>query len=86
MATSIFGFTIGKKKEKEEDSTKSVVSPSTDDGSIVVSSNVGGVSGESYILAVDPDGLIKNEIDLIRRYRELSRFPEVAEAIEDIVI
>lgn len=85
MATSIFGFTIGKKKEKEEDSTKSVVSPSTDDGSIVVASNVGGVSGESYILAVDPDGLIKNEIDLIRRYRELSRFPEVAEAIEDIV-
>lgn len=80
---SIFGFTIGRKKSDEQ--TLSVVSPATDDGSIVVASNVGGVSGESYILAVDPDGLIKNETDLIRRYRELARFPEVSEAIEDIV-
>ena len=36
-------------------------------------------------MAFDPEGQIKNEVELIRRYRELSRYPEVSEAIEDIV-
>jgi hypothetical protein len=44
-----------------------------------------GILGDSYTLAFDPDGQITNEIDLVRRYRELCRYPEVAEAIEDIV-
>lgn len=84
MATSFFGFTIGGKKKPDEQ-PKSVVSPTNDDGAVIINSNVGGVSGEAYILAFDPDGAIKNEIELIRRYRELSRVPEVSEAIEDIV-
>lgn len=81
---SIFGFTIGGKK-KPDDLPKSVISPSVDDGSIVINSNVGGVTGESYVLAFDPDGQIKNELDLIKRYRTLSGMPYVAEAIEDVV-
>lgn len=82
---SIFGFTIGKKK-KDDEIVKSVVSPTGQDGSLVLNTNVaGGVSGESYLLAFDPDGQIKNEMDLIKRYRDLSKTPYVAEAIEDIV-
>ncbi len=83
MATSFFGFTIGGKKQQDE--PKSVVAPTNTDGAVVINSTVGGVSGEAYVLAFDPDGIIKNEVDLIRRYRELSRYPEVSEAIEDIV-
>lgn len=82
---NLFGFQI-KKPEEEKQLPKSVVPPSTNDGSIVINQNIGsGVLGDTYTLAFDPDGQIKNEIDLIRRYRELSRYPEVSEAIEDIV-
>ena len=88
MATSIrdfFGFIL-KDKDSEKPLAKSVVSPNTSDGSIVINSNAnGGIVGEQYMLAFDPEGQIKTEVDLIRRYRELARFPEVAEAIEDIV-
>lgn len=84
MALNFFGFTI---KRKEEELPRSVVPPTQNDGSIVTQSNAGYNSalGDSYNLAFDPDGQIKTEMDLIRRYRELSRYPEVAEAIENIV-
>lgn len=82
---NFFGFQI-KRTEEEKQLPKSVVSPDLADGSIVINQNFGnGILGDSYTLAFDPDGQIKNEIDLIRRYRQLSRYPEVAEAIEDIV-
>jgi hypothetical protein len=86
MATSLrdfFGFILKDKDSKQL--PKSIVSPNTGDGSVVIDSTVNGVVGDSYLLAFDPEGQIKNEIDLIRRYRELSRFPEVSEAIEDII-
>lgn len=86
MATSFrdfFGFMLKDKDSKQL--PKSIVQPNTSDGSVVIDSTVNGVVGDSYLLAFDPEGQIKNEIDLIRRYRELSRFPEVSEAIEDII-
>lgn len=79
----LFGFSIKRRKPQEE-TTKSVVSPSNEDGAIVVNSNT-GIYGEAYALSFDPEGQIKTEGDLIRRYRELSKFPEVSEAIEDII-
>ena len=86
MATSLrdfFGFMLKDKDSKQL--PKSIVQPNTSDGSVVIDSTVNGIVGDSYLLAFDPEGQIKNEIDLIRRYRELSRFPEVSEAIEDII-
>lgn len=86
MATSLrdfFGFILKDKDSKPL--PKSIVSPNAGDGSVVIDSTVNGVVGDSYLLAFDPEGQIKNEIDLIRRYRELSKFPEVSEAIEDII-
>ena len=82
---NFFGFTI-KRTEEDKQLPRSVVPPDTSDGSIVINNNLGsGILGDTYTLAFDPDGQIRNEIDLVRRYRELSRYPEVAEAIEDIV-
>lgn len=80
---NFFGFTI--KKQDGDELAKSVVAPISDDGSVVIDAGPGGVLGDSYSLAFDTDGAIKNENDLIRRYRELSKYPAVAEAIEDIV-
>ena len=82
---NFFGFQI-KKNEAEQQLPRSVVAPDTADGQIVINNNTGsGVLGDTYQLAFYPDGQIRNEIDLVRRYRELSKYPEVAEAIEDIV-
>ena len=78
---NIFGFSI-KPSKKVEESPPSIVSPSNTDGSIVID---GGIFGEAYGLAFDIDGQIKSELELINRYRTLASFPEVSEAIEDIV-
>lgn len=76
---SIFGYTFGKTKEetKAEDKNKSFITPTNDDGSVVVE---GGTLG-SYI---DIDGTIKNEFDLVTRYREMSLYPELDAAIDDV--
>lgn len=78
---NIFGFTIKPRTAPEEKFT-SVVTPSNTDGSLVVNS---GIFGEAYGVAFDIDGQIKNEVELINRYRTLAAYPEVSEAIEDIV-
>ncbi len=57
----------------------SVVPPSLEDGSALVS------AANYYGLSVDLDGGIKNENDLIRKYREISQYPDCDSAIEDIV-
>jgi hypothetical protein len=77
----VFGFEIKRSKEEE---ISSVVNPTTKDGSYVIETNgLGGGYGQGY--GYDPDGTVATEQDLIRRYRELASYPEVAEAIEDIV-
>lgn len=78
---NIFGFTI-KPRTAPEEKFASVVTPSNTDGSLVVNS---GIFGEAYGFAFDIDGQIKNEVELINRYRTLAAYPEVSEAIEDIV-
>jgi hypothetical protein len=73
----LFGFEIKRKKSAE---VESVVTPTSDDGSTVIS------TGAAYYgMVMDMDGVVKNEADLIRRYREISQFPECDSAIEDIV-
>jgi Bacteriophage T4-like portal protein (Gp20) len=73
----IFGFEIKRKQEKE---LPSVVAPSSDDGSTVINS-----AAAYYGMVVDLEGVIKTENDLIRRYREVSQYPDCDSAIEDIV-
>jgi hypothetical protein len=76
----LFGFEIKRKKEKE---LPSVVAPSLDDGSTVTSSAVS--AGGYYSMVMDLEGIVKNENDLIRRYREVAQYPDCDTAIDDIV-
>ena len=61
----LFGFEI---KRKDGDQLPSVVPPSPNDsGATVV--NTGVNAGGYYGMVMDLEGVIKNENDLIRRYR-----------------
>lgn len=81
---NLFGFSII--KDGGDEVATSVVTPDTEDGSIVTNQLAGhNVLGNTYMLAFDQDGQIRNEMDLIRRYREIARYPEISEAINDIV-
>ena len=85
----LFGFEITRKTETkkglEKISAPSFVPPVEDDGTPVIQQQAGYVSGAAYGAYVDMEGGIKNEVDLIRRYREISLIPECDSAIEDIV-
>ena len=74
---NLFGFQIKRAKTKEN---WSVVPPVSDDGSVVGSSNAA-----YYGLVIDLEGIVKNENDLIRRYREISNYGDCDSAVEDIV-
>ena len=77
----LFGFEIKRKQEQE---LPSVVPPSPiETGSTVV--NTGVNAGGHYGMVMDLEGTIKNENDLIRRYREVSQYSDCDGAIEDIV-
>jgi hypothetical protein len=76
----LFGFEL---KRKKEQNMVSVVPPSSVDGSTVI--NTGVNAGGYYGLVMDLDSVVKNENDLIRRYREVSQYSDCDSAIEDIV-
>jgi hypothetical protein len=74
----VFGYEI--KRRKQSTPTSSVIAPNTDDGSTLVNS-----AAAYYGLVVDLEGVVKNENDLIRRYREAAQYSDCDAAIEDIV-
>lgn len=74
----MFGFNLTKKKDKPN-IIASVVPPSQEDGASIVS------AASYYGLAVDLDGNIKNENQLIRKYRETAQYPDCDAAVEDII-
>ena len=76
----IFGFEITRKKDKE---LGSVVTPPPVDGATVI--NTGVNAGGYYGMVMDVEGIVKNENDLIRRYREIAQYSDCDSAIEDIV-
>ena len=90
MPIDLFGFTIGKKgkespkltssETERNKNSKSFVAPDSYDGSFEIPGG-GGLFG-TY---VDFSGEIKNENDLIRRFRSMALFPEVDMALTDIV-
>ena len=73
---NVFGFEIKRKQQAQQ---MSVVPPSSDDGATVVNSAAG-----YYAQVMNLDTIIKNENDLIRRYREIALYPDTDSAIEDI--
>ena len=84
MATiKLFGFSLGKKNiaEPTKDQPPSFALPTEalDDGAVTVTQNA------YYGTYVDLEGSVRNELELITRYREMANHPELEMAIDDIV-
>ena len=77
---NLFGFEISRqKKNQDEEQNKSFTPPQNEDGAVVIQ------SGSYYGTYVDLDGVVRNEIELITRYREMSMQPELETAIDEVV-
>jgi len=83
VAIKLFGFTFGKRDivqvEKPEQSSFALPTEAMDDGAVTITSNA------YYGTYVDLEGSIRNELELITRYREMSNHPELEMAIDEIV-
>lgn len=78
MAITLFGYKIGK-DDPEKENLKSFVPPTEDDGSVSI------MGGGIYGTYVDLEGQIRNDADLIKKYREMAIQPECDAAVDDIV-
>jgi hypothetical protein len=83
LAIKLFGFSIGKKDivqvEKPEQASFALPTQTIDDGAVTITSNA------YYGTYVDLEGSIRNELELITRYREMANHPELEMAIDEIV-
>ena len=73
----LFGFEIIRKKPQEE--LPSFAPKLEEDGALVVS------EGGAYGQYVDLEGAVRNEAELVSKYREISMHPDVEMAVDDIV-
>lgn len=83
-AWNLFGFEITRPKDKEQEkkdqqNTPTFVAPTTEDGAVVIQ------SGSYFGTYVDLDGVVRNEVELITKYRDMATQPEAESAIDDIV-
>ena len=79
MALELFGFSIGR-VDKDLKAKRSFALPEPEDGAMEL-----GPSGGAYGTYVDLEGVTKNELELIKKYREMATFPECDQAIDDVV-
>jgi hypothetical protein len=83
MAVKLFGFNLGKKDvvqvQPPEQPTFTLNNQALDDGAVNITSNA------YYGTYVDLEGAVRNELELITRYREMANHPELEMAIDDIV-
>ena len=83
MAIKLFGFTIGQKEvvqiQPPQQPSFALPNEALDDGAVTITSNA------HYGTYVDLEGSVRNELELITRYREMSNHPELEMAIDDIV-
>jgi hypothetical protein len=83
MAIKLFGFTLGEKdiiqKEDPKQSSFALPTQALDDGAVTITQNA------HYGTYVDLEGSVRNELELITRYREMSNHPECDMAITEIV-
>ena len=79
MAINLFGFKIGREDKQQELKSQSFITPVADDGTSTVSA--GGYFG-TY---VDIDASARSESELISRYRDIASYPDVDNAIEEVI-
>jgi hypothetical protein len=83
MAINLFGFTIGRKdvvqEQPPEQRSFTLPTQALDDGAVNITQNA------HYGTYVDLEGSVRNELELISRYREMANHPELEAAIDDIV-
>jgi hypothetical protein len=83
VAIKLFGFTLGEKdiiqKEDPKQSSFALPTQALDDGAVTITQNA------HYGTYVDLEGSVRNELELITRYREMSNHPECDMAITEIV-
>ena len=83
MAIKLFGFTLGQKdvvrEQKPEQPSFALPTETMDDGAVTITQNA------YYGTYVDLEGAVRNELELITRYREMANHPELEMAIDDIV-
>jgi hypothetical protein len=83
MAIKLFGFTLGQKdvvqKQDPEQPSFALPTEALDDGAVTITQNA------YYGTYVDLEGAVRNELELITRYREMANHPELEQAIDDIV-
>jgi hypothetical protein len=82
ITLELFGFEF-KRKTQVDSSVTSFAPPNDDDGALIVTPTPAGFGAYSTVL--DLDGIVRNEADLITKYREVSQQPEVDSAIDEIV-
>ncbi len=75
----LFGFKIERIKQPTSDPRQNIVPPQADDGTQTVP------AGGFFASYGGFDAGARNELDLIRRYREIALHPECDMAVEDIV-
>jgi hypothetical protein len=83
----LFGFQITNEKTKDKEGQtdnlvekeKSFALPQNDDGAVTLQ------TGAYFGTYVDMEGVVRNEIELITRYREMAMQPELETAVDDIV-
>ena len=83
MAIKLFGFTLGKQDivqvQSPEQPSFALPTETMDDGAVTITSTA------HYGTYVDLEGSVRNEIELVTRYREMANHPELEMAIDDIV-
>jgi|LakMenE18May11ns_1017448.scaffolds.fasta_scaffold9957749_4 hypothetical protein len=83
MALKLFGFTLGSKdiakEQPPEQPSFTLPTNAMDDGAVTITQNA------YYGTYVDLEGSVRNELELITRYREMANHPELEMAIDDIV-
>jgi hypothetical protein len=85
VAVKLFGFEISRSKKDDnqqqlqEPTQKTFALPQNDDGAVTIQ------TGAYYGTYVDLDGVVRNEIELVTRYREMSMQPELETAVDEIV-
>jgi len=80
MAIKLFGFTIGREEEENPAKIQSFAEKENLEGALQISPIAG-----AYGTYLDIEGAVKNEAELITRYREMVMYPEAEYAVDDIV-
>jgi hypothetical protein len=83
VAIKLFGFNLGAKDvikvEEPQQASFALPTAALDDGAVTITQNA------HFGTYVDLEGSVRNELELITRYREMSNHPECESAIDEIV-